>query len=254
MGKKYVGQTPSADLDLITKKYSDDNSSSNSYNTSFASQKNLTDSDLTALTGTVDGSNKSFTVPESIYLKGTLEVYLNGVLQVLGDAITETSPSTGVFNFVTAPDTSDQVYVRYIKQSSGTTYTEITDAEINTGTASTSRTISGRRAQTIVNKAKTVTVTSTASAASLTPASTGEVYAYTALASNLTINAPTGATDGSKLMFRFRDDSTSRTLTWNAVFNGPMLPTATTVGKTHYIGVMYNSSTSKWDCIASVEV
>lgn len=33
-----------------------------------------------------------------------------------------------------------------------TTYSEITDADINTGTASTARAISGRRAQTIVNK------------------------------------------------------------------------------------------------------
>ena len=35
-----------------------------------------------------------------------------------------------------------------------TTYSEITDAEINDGTSSTSRAISGRRSQEIVNKAR----------------------------------------------------------------------------------------------------
>lgn len=42
-----------------------------------------------------------------------------------------------------------------------TTYTEITEAEITAGTASTLRTITGRRAQAIVNKAQTGVVKST---------------------------------------------------------------------------------------------
>ena len=98
-----------------------------------------------------------------------------------------------------------------------------------------------------------VTVSSTTSGSSLTPASASyDMYAYTALASNLTINAPTGTTNGKKLMLRIKDNGTSRTLTWNAIYApiGVELPTSTTAGKTHYFGFIYNSATVKWDCIA----
>lgn len=46
-------------------------------------------------------------------------------------------------------------------KNDNTTYTEITEAEITTGTASTARAISGRRAQFIVDKARTGVVKST---------------------------------------------------------------------------------------------
>ena len=73
----------------------------------------MTGSTVAALTGTVDGTNSAFTVPAGEYTANTLQVYLNGVLQVPGDAITETSPSTGVFTFIDSPATGDQLYVVY---------------------------------------------------------------------------------------------------------------------------------------------
>ena len=101
--------------------------------------------------------------------------------------------------------------------------------------------------------AYTISVSSTTSGSSLTPNATNfDMYAYTALAANLTINAASGAANGKRLMFRIKDNGTSRTLTWNAVYAsvGPDLPTSTTAGKTTYIGFIYNSASSKWDCIA----
>ena len=101
--------------------------------------------------------------------------------------------------------------------------------------------------------AYTISVSSTTSASSLTPNATNfDMYAYTALAADLTINAPSGAADGKRLMFRVKDNGTSRTLTWNAIYAsaGPGLPTSTTAGKTTYVGLIYNSASSKWDCIA----
>jgi hypothetical protein len=93
-----------------------------------------------------------------------------------------------------------------------------------------------------------------ASASTLTPdVSAGDIYAYTALAANLTINAPTGTpTDGDKLLFRFLDNGTARTLTWNATFTaiGVTLPTTTTINKTVYIGCIYNANNTRWDVIA----
>lgn len=78
-------------------------------------QKNLTGSGITALTGAVDGVNTSFTVPGGIYAATSLAVYLNGVLQVPGDAITETTPASGVFDFTTAPATGDQIYAMWLE-------------------------------------------------------------------------------------------------------------------------------------------
>lgn len=102
-------------------------------------------------------------------------------------------------------------------------------------------------------------VSSTASGSSLTPdASAYDMYAYTALAANLTINAPTGSpADGQKMMFRFKDNSGTRTLTWNAIFRviGVTLPSVTVASKTIYVGCVYNSADTKWDVVSvNVEV
>jgi hypothetical protein len=107
---------------------------------------------------------------------------------------------------------------------------------------------------TLTNKRIDPRVTSAASAATLTPdVSAADVYAYTALAANLTINAPTGTpVDGDKLMFRLLDNGTTRTLTWNATYTviGVTLPTATTANKTVYVGCVYNANNTRWDVIA----
>jgi len=95
---------------------------------------------------------------------------------------------------------------------------------------------------------------SAATATSLTPdISLKDVYAYTALASALTINAPIGTPlNGNKLLFRLLDNGTSRALTWNATYTviGVTLPTSTTAGKTTYVGCIYNADNTRWDVIA----
>jgi hypothetical protein len=102
-------------------------------------------------------------------------------------------------------------------------------------------------------------VTSAASASSLTPdVSTTDIYAYTALAAGLTINAPTGTPlNGDKLIFRILDNGTARALNWNATYTviGVTLPTTTTVNKTTYVGCIYNAygtngTDPRWDVIA----
>jgi hypothetical protein len=108
--------------------------------------------------------------------------------------------------------------------------------------------------ETLTNKRIDPRVTSAASASSLTPSiATADVYAYTALAANLTINAPTGTpVDGDKLIFRLLDNGTTRTLTWDATYTviGVTLPTSTTANKTSYIGCIYNANNTRWDVIA----
>jgi hypothetical protein len=101
-------------------------------------------------------------------------------------------------------------------------------------------------------------VSSTASASSVTPTTASyDMYVYTALAATLTINASTFLpTNGTKLMFRFKDNGTAQTLTWTTTGSGSFriigttLPTATTVSKVTYVGCVYNSDESYWDVIA----
>ena len=108
--------------------------------------------------------------------------------------------------------------------------------------------------ETLTNKRIDPRVTSAASASSLTPdISVSDVYAYTALAAGLTINAPNGTPlDGDKLIFRLLDNGTSRSLTWNGTYTviGVTLPTATTISKTTYVGCIYNANNTRWDVIA----
>ena len=107
--------------------------------------------------------------------------------------------------------------------------------------------------ETLTNKRIEPRTFSTTSASTLTPNVTNyTTYIFTALASTLIINAPAGTPlDGSKLLFRFLDNGTGRTLTWNAIYYaiGVTIPVGTTANKTTYVGCIYNANSSRWDVI-----
>jgi len=67
------------------------------------------------ISGTVNGSNAVFTVSQGSYTSGTLQVYLNGLLQLQGasDDWQETVPGSGTFTFNTAPTTGDIITAVY---------------------------------------------------------------------------------------------------------------------------------------------
>jgi len=97
-------------------------------------------------------------------------------------------------------------------------------------------------------------VNSQATATVLTPAiDTVEIEDITALASDLTINAPTATlTDGLKLIVRILDNGTSRNLTWDSFYReiGVTLPAATTIDKLLYVGCIYNADNNTFDVVA----
>ncbi len=88
-----------------------------------------------------------------------------------------------------------------------------------------------------------------------TDTSLGNTFTVT-LGDNRTMSAPTGSpANGDKIMYRIRQDGTgNRTITWNSAFRfsgDPTPPTlSTAANKTDYVGFIYNSTDSKWDCIA----
>lgn len=97
-------------------------------------------------------------------------------------------------------------------------------------------------------------VTTTASSATPTPnADTSDLFTVTALATNATFGIPSGTpANGQQLTIRILDNGVSRTLGWNAIyreFYGAGLPTSTTISKTLYIDLIYNSADVKWDTL-----
>lgn len=94
----------------------------------------------------------------------------------------------------------------------------------------------------------------TTSTATLTVnADTTDLAILTAQAAPLTVAAPTGTPSiGQQIVYRFKDDGTTRAITWNAVHRavGVTLPTGTAAGKTLYVGAMWNAVDSTWDVIA----
>lgn len=108
--------------------------------------------------------------------------------------------------------------------------------------------------QTLTNKRITARVYSETSNATPTPATDSyDIHIITAQAASAAFAAPTGTpTQGQKLIVRIKDNGTARALTWNAIYRavGVALPTTTVISKTLYLGFIYNSTDTKWDCLA----
>jgi hypothetical protein len=153
-----------------------------------------------------------------------------------------------------------------VVSNGGTGATTLTGVVIGNGTsafttvAAPSGAIVGTTdTQTLTNKRVTPRMNSQATTASpwAWNSDSFDVQAFTALANALTINADAGTpTDGQRTILRFEDDGTARALTWTTgatkAFRavGVTLPTTTVVGKTTYVGCIYNSFDSRWDAVA----
>ena len=106
-------------------------------------------------------------------------------------------------------------------------------------------------------KARTKTATSVVSPLTW-DSGINDAYVITAQAANLTFNADssTSPADGQRFVFRIKDNGTSRTLTFTTGTSksfrqmGVNFPTATTAGKTLYLGLIYNAADSRWDLVA----
>ena len=194
----------------------------------------------------------------NIYASGTADNYFAGNL---GIGVTVPAVKLDVLGTVQAAAAATQDAVRLAGRAGGTgtfavtlTPTTLTASQTLTLPDATTTVVGTDATQTLTNKRIDPRVVSAASASSLTPSiATADIYAYTALAAGLTINAPTGTpVDGDKLTFRLLDNGTARALTWNATYTviGVTLPTTTVANKTTYVGCIYNANNTRWDVIA----
>jgi len=96
------------------------------------------------------------------------------------------------------------------------------------------------------------TVQTIVSQAEITPTHLNYGVVVNALAVPLTIVNPTGTwEDEQPLLIRILDNGVSRALTFDTKYRavGTTIPTATTVGKTLYIGIVYNANLDTFDVI-----
>lgn len=252
-------------------------------------------SDSQALTNkTINGSNNTITnVSLTTGVTGTLPVgnggsgaaSLTGVLIGNGASAftTKTNPSgdfvgtsdaqaltnktiNGSSNTITNVSLSTAVTGTLPVGNGGSGATTLTGVLIGNGaSAFTTKTnpsgafVGTTDAQTLTNKRLDPRVSSATSSASITPdVSSFDVYALTAQAVGLTINAPIGTpVDGNTLLIRVLDNGSSQSITWNGTYTafGVSLPTSTTTGKTMYFGCVYNAANTRWDVVAiSIQV
>jgi hypothetical protein len=89
-------------------------------------------------------------------------------------------------------------------------------------------------------------------AATVIPTFAYDQVNVTAQAAGLTIADPTGtAIPGHGILIRIKDNGTSRALTWGGKYRAfnDALPAATVVGKTLYVGAVYNATDDKMDVL-----
>lgn len=100
--------------------------------------------------------------------------------------------------------------------------------------------------------ASDVVVVNTIASGTITPTGTTDLVRPAALSAALTIaNPSTTPADGAGLVVDLIDNGTTRALTWGSKYTNRMatLPTATTAGKRHRIGVEYNAADDKLYCM-----
>ena len=132
--------------------------------------------------------------------------------------------------------------------------------EVNNGTAGTYRDLKVRDiiSSGIVssNRFRGAVSTETSNATPSINIDNVSAHSITALAADITSVTITGTPSNfDKLLIRILDNGTARAITWGSSFEakGVALPTTTVISKVLTVGFIYDTVTSKWGCVASVQ-
>ena len=216
-------------------------------------------------TGTVSGLTLTGTVTTSgsLTLGGTLSLTSGDVTTALGfTPYNATNPS----GYLSSVSLTTNVTGTLPVGSGGSGATTLTGVIIGNGTsafttvtAPSGAIVGTTDTQTLANKRVTSRMNSQTTTTSpwAWNSDSFDVQAFTALANALTINADAGTpTDGQRTILRFKDNGTAQSLTWTTGSTksfravGVTLPTTTVIGKTTYVGCVYNIADSRWDAVA----
>lgn len=96
-------------------------------------------------------------------------------------------------------------------------------------------------------------VQSVTSSATVTPTFSNDMVKITAQAAALNLANPTGTSvEGWGIVIRIKDNGTARAITYGSQYRavGVALPSTTVIGKTLYLGMIFNTNDTKWDVIS----
>lgn len=105
-----------------------------------------------------------------------------------------------------------------------------------------------------LKQARSPSIQSVTSSATVTPTFSNDMVKITAQAAGLTLANPTGtAIDGLGMVIRIKDNGTARSIAYGTQYRaiGITLPTTTVVSKTTYLAMIFNNDDTKWDVVAT---
>ena len=82
-----------------------------------------------------------------------------------------------------------------------------------------------------------------------------DVAINTAIAGTITIGNPTGTpTEAQALVYRLTSNSSAHTINWSTDFEdyGATMPVSTVASKTIYVGFLFNTDSTTWNCVSVI--
>ena len=195
---------------------------------------------------------------QSLTITETDPIWANDSANVLhwADTITTITTANDIADMVEFSDTTSVIATKYDIDTLETVdmwgVTDTLFANTFTPYSGTTQTFTGNVSARVVPRVGYV-------ASSATPTidiGLFDAYSITALATaitSMTRNLSGTPTNFQKLIIRIKDDGTARAIAWGASFSDGIvaLPTTTIISKTLTVGLIYNTVTSKWECMAS---
>jgi hypothetical protein len=194
-------------------------------------------------TGTVTHTAGALTLNQLVFGNGSADIKVGNLT---GDVTTSGGTATTIAN--------DAVTTAKILNSNVTLakLANIADQTIlgnNTGGSAAPVALTAAQVKVVLAPS----IQTVASAATVTPTFADDQVNITAQAAALALANPTGtAIPAWGLVIRIKDNGTARAISYDTQYRaiGVTLPTTTVISKTLYLGLIYNSTDTKWDVVA----